>query len=73
MNDNREGDNENKNDLISNLNNSMDQLQCIVASENLFSGNTFLENIRVGFGKTQSPALWDYADGVDTIKFLTDL
>lgn len=27
----------------------------------------------VGFGESQYPTLWDYADGVDTMKFLTSL
>jgi hypothetical protein len=27
----------------------------------------------VEFGNTQSPELWDYADKVDTMKFLVDL
>ena len=25
----------------------------------------------VGFGRAQYPTLWDYADGVDVMKFLT--
>lgn len=39
-----------------------DQLQCIV-SAGMIDGS-------VGFGQTQKPQLWDYADHVDTIKFL---
>lgn len=42
-----------------------DQLQCVV-------GKIGLEN-EITFGKTQSPALWDYADGVDTLSFLLNL
>ncbi|HET8839557.1 MAG TPA: acyl-CoA reductase [Flavobacteriaceae bacterium] len=41
------------------------QLQCIVS-------NGIIKN-SVEFGKTQFPELWDYADGVDTIDFLTKL
>lgn len=41
-----------------------DQLQCIV-------GNNKFAN--VDFGKTQTPSLLDYADGIDTITFLNDL
>lgn len=52
-------------ELISKLNNDVDQIQCVV-------GNIELENI-VSFGKTQSPSLSDYADGVDTLKFIIDL
>jgi Acyl-CoA reductase (LuxC) len=47
------------------LKNDQDQIQCIV-SDNL------IENSIV-FGQTQQPNLWDYADNVDTIKFLTNL
>ena len=39
--------------------------QCIVSNENI---KNFIE-----FGKTQSPELTDYADGVDTIDFLLKL
>jgi len=42
-----------------------DKIQCIVA-DNLFDNE-------VNFGQTQHPNLWDYADGVDTIKFLLKL
>lgn len=38
-----------------------DKIQCI-ASEN-----------QIPFGKAQTPALWDYADGIDTIEFLLNL
>ena len=41
-----------------------DAIQCLVASENL--GFEY----SVPFGKAQSPELWDYADGVDTMQFL---
>ena len=49
------------------------QLQCIVTSGKMFISNKNLEEIRVDFGKSQSPFLLDYADGIDTIKFLTSL
>ncbi len=42
-----------------------DHLQCIVSSSGI-SGE-------IPFGSTQTPALWDYADNVDTVKFLLDL
>ncbi len=38
------------------------KIQCVVASG-------IMEN-EVAFGKTQHPALWDYADNVDTVSFL---
>lgn len=41
-----------------------DQIQCVVASDKLGFENS------VPFGKAQSPELWDYADGVDTMAFL---
>ncbi|MBI1288011.1 MAG: acyl-CoA reductase [Flavobacteriales bacterium] len=40
------------------------QIQCVVASDKLGFENS------VPFGKAQSPELWDYADGVDTMVFL---
>jgi hypothetical protein len=43
-----------------------DKIQCIVSKET-FGKNT------VQFGKSQEPALWDYADGVDTMEFLLSL
>ncbi len=42
-----------------------DHIQCIVSNN--------LINNSIPFGKTQKPELWDYADGVDTLKFLTSV
>jgi hypothetical protein len=42
-----------------------DHIQCVVTGIKIKN--------RVAFGKTQMPSLWDYADGVDTIKFINDL
>lgn len=42
-----------------------DRIQCIVS-------NSKSADI-VPFGMTQTPKLWDYPDGVDTLKFLTNL
>ncbi|WP_010232132.1 acyl-CoA reductase [Gillisia marina] len=39
-----------------------ENLQCVVA-------NNFMAN-EIPFGKTQYPQLWDYADNIDTLKFL---
>jgi hypothetical protein len=36
-----------------------DKIQCVVGHDN------------VPFGKAQSPHLWDYADGIDTLEFLS--
>lgn len=49
-----------------------EKLQCIVANSDFVSDKQ-LDKMRVDFGKTQSPQLWDYADGVDTFKFLLNL
>ncbi|MCU0429003.1 MAG: acyl-CoA reductase [Cytophagaceae bacterium] len=42
------------------------KLQCIVASGTFWPGAT-------PFGKAQSPHVWEYADGIDTMKFLSSL
>ena len=41
-------------------------LQCVVNNENLVNKST-------DFGETQNPELWDYADNIDTIDFLSKL
>lgn len=48
---------------------SAEELQCVVASENILS-----ENIpTIPFGQSQHPGLSDYADGVNTLAFLNAL
>ncbi len=42
------------------------KIQCIVSKEGGFAG-------AVPFGQAQNPEPWDYADGVDTMKFLCEL
>ncbi len=42
-----------------------DEIQCVVSKIDL--------GVNIPFGKTQQPELWDYADNVDTIEFLTQL
>jgi hypothetical protein len=49
------------NALVETLSEHRDEIQCIVSKND------------VPFGKSQKPELWDYADGVDTVKFLTKL
>ncbi len=49
-------------ELKEKLSTDNDMIQCIVA-------NNVVEN-EVAFGKTQSPQLWDYADGIDSVDFL---
>jgi hypothetical protein len=43
-----------------------DKLQCIVSNKDSFSGST-------NFGETQFPGITDFADNIDTIKFLLDI
>jgi hypothetical protein len=52
-------------DLKIKIHQEADNIQCIVA-------NNFLEN-EVKFGQTQHPELWDYADGVNTLEFLSKI
>jgi hypothetical protein len=53
---------DNLDDLKIKLNSDNEQIQCIVS-------NNLIEN-SIGFGETQKPKLWDYADNIDTISFL---
>lgn len=53
------------NTLMNRLKATAREIQCVVGSANIKDA--------VPFGKTQMPDLWDYADGVDTIRFLKDL
>ena len=52
-------------DIEKSLSKISGKIQCIVSNENI---ENFIE-----FGKTQSPELTDYADGVDTFDFLLKL
>lgn len=42
-----------------------EQIQCVVA-------NITSHPRRIAFGRAQYPTLWDYADGVDVMRFLTE-
>ena len=53
---------EDEKDLQEKLQQNKENLQCVVGRE-----------AEVDFGQTQQPKLWDYADGVDTLKFLEEL
>lgn len=44
------------------------RIQCVVTNADLETINQ-----KCGYGKSQSPRLWDYADGIDTMNFLTTL
>ena len=52
-------------ELQQKLKTEADKIQCIVAS-------AFTEN-EIAFGETQNPRLWDYADDVDTVEFLSKI
>lgn len=43
-----------------------EKIQCLVSKHGWFEGS-------FPFGKAQEPELWDYADNIDTIRFLTSL
>lgn len=53
------------NQLKEKLEADKEQIQCIVS-------NGFTES-EIAFGQTQKPQLWDYADSVDSIKFLLSI
>jgi len=48
------------------LQNNADKIQAVIAKNQTFDN-------QVAFGQAQAPQLWDYADGVDTMAFLTKL
>jgi len=55
-------------DLNARLTSIQDNIQCIVTQAPLQ-----MESSMVTFGQSQHPALWDYADNVNTIEFLNNL
>lgn len=57
-----------KQTLIENIKTLEDQIQCIVSSKPIDA-----KNQQVPFGESQKPGWMDYADGVDTMKFLIEL
>jgi hypothetical protein len=57
---------ENSDSLQKKLNADDEHIQCIVT-------DLFKSDKTVTFGETQTPGLDDYADGIDTLKFLTNL
>jgi hypothetical protein len=57
---------ENSESLQKKLIDDLEMVQCIV-------NESFISEKTVTFGSTQSPGLSDYADGIDTMKFLTEL
>jgi hypothetical protein len=53
-------------EMYNNIQAHQDQIQCVVSVDNKLSK-------RVLPGNSQKPDLWDYADGIDTMKFLLGL
>jgi Acyl-CoA reductase (LuxC) len=53
-------------DLKKKINSQREKIQCIVSANGWFEET-------IPFGQAQVPALWDYADGIDTLKFLTEI
>jgi hypothetical protein len=49
------------------IKNNAENIQCVVSKNKGIAGNV------IGFGQTQKPALWEYADDVDTLRFLISL
>jgi hypothetical protein len=58
---------ENKSEISEYLNSNMDKIQCIVSRTEISSFKTHR------FGEAQKPGLYEYADGIDTMKFLMEL
>lgn len=52
--------------VMDELNKRAEDIQCVVSQMQLPVNNQI-----VGFGQSQYPKLWDYADGVDTMEFLS--
>ena len=57
---------ENIAELTLKLSKYRDKIQCVVSKNGWYEGS-------IPFGTTQQPELWDYADGVDTLAFLSVL
>jgi len=55
-----------QNDLKQKLISQKEKIQCIVSAKAWYPGS-------IAFGKAQYPEVWDYADNVDTLKFLSTL
>lgn len=53
-------------DLKKKINSQKEKIQCIVSANGWFEES-------IPFGQAQFPALWDYADGIDTLKFLIEI
>ena len=56
---------DNIDDLKTKLQEDKEKTQCVVASN-------FIDD-EIAFGETQNPQLWDYADGINTLEFLSKI
>ncbi len=52
-----------QNDLAKKISVHRDKIQCLVSANSWYKGS-------VAFGKSQLPEVWEYADNIDTLKFL---
>lgn len=59
---------ENMEEIEQILNQQSEQIQCVVSKLSIN-----IDKDIIGFGSSQHPKLWDYADNVNTIKFLQSL
>jgi acyl-CoA reductase LuxC len=57
---------ENKDHLNKLIEHETENIQCFISSNETFSGS-------IDFGFSQFPHIWEYADGIDTMKFLLEL
>ncbi|WKN45277.1 acyl-CoA reductase [Tunicatimonas pelagia] len=57
---------QNQNELTQKLLANEEKTQCVVAQESIYPN----QKNYVPFGQAQQPKLWDYADGVNTLKFV---
>jgi hypothetical protein len=58
--------------LGAHLDSEEESIQCVVTNHKLVLESPLKDRV-VKFGESQKPALWDYADGVDTMAFLSAL
>ncbi|HMQ07539.1 MAG TPA: acyl-CoA reductase [Saprospiraceae bacterium] len=54
-------------EVMDDINHNADKIQCIISAQSMGGVSV------ISPGQSQNPSLWDYADGVDTMQFLTTL
>ncbi len=57
---------EDKAELAQKISSNQDKIQCVTSNQGWFEGS-------IAFGQAQSPTLYDYADGIDTMEFLSKI